>query len=131
MKITITETNGQLDFQPEGDINFEDGITMLLTAVLGQANSLFAAAEQYGMDAEGIQCLKEGVYDRFNYAFARILDEILPPSQEFTENLTAEAIVRAENELIQEAYDQLSEEDKATPVEFPKAPVEMVEEEDA
>ena len=130
MEITIKANEQELNLTVKGDINFEDFMTMLLSTMQGQLNTMFeeAAGE---MSEEDVFALKAGVYDRLNYAFAQILDNILPPSDDFKEKLTAEAILRAENEIIQETYDELPEEVKNSHVEFPKAQVELVEEEDA
>lgn len=131
MKIILTLEEDALNLEVEGDINYEEFVTAVLTVASEQTKKLFSAAKAQGMDEESVHALKAGVYDRLNYAFQQILDEILPPSEDFTENLTAEAILRAENELIEEAYNKLPKKDKDKEVKFPKAPIEIVEEEDA
>ena len=130
MEITIKANEQSLDLTVKGDINFEDFMTILLSTMQGQLNSMFEDAAKE-MSEEDVFALKAGVYDRLNYTFAQILDNILPPSDDFNEKLTAEAILKAENEIIQKEYDKLPDEVKNSHTEFPKQQIEMVEEEDA
>ena len=130
MEITIKVNKQGLDLSVKGEVHFEDFMTIMLSAIQGQLNNMFEdAAEE--MNEEEVFALKAGVYDRLNYAFAQILDNILPPSDAFNEKLTAEAILRAENEIIQETYDELPPEVKHSQIEFPKQQIEIVEDEDA
>lgn len=130
MELTIKANEQSLDLTVKGDINFEDFMTILLSTMQGQLNSMFEDAAKE-MSEEDVFALKAGVYDRLNYAFAQILDNILPPSDDFNEKLTAEAILKAENEIIQETYDELPPEVKHSQIEFPKQQIEIVEDEDA
>lgn len=130
MEITIKANEQSLDLTVKGDINFEDFMTILLSTIQGQLSSMFEDAAKE-MSEEDVFALKAGVYDRLNYAFAQILDNILPPSDDFNEKLTAEAILKAENEIIQEEYDKLPDEVKHSQIEFPKQQLEIVEDEDA
>lgn len=114
-KITIALTGEQenmIECQIEGDWGIEDLYTVLLSTLGGQTDHFFEAASKTLSEDEQ-QALKGGIYDRLNYAFARVLDDILPPS----EDITTEAILKAENELINEKYDALSEKQKNTAVD--------------
>ena len=114
-KITIALTGVQenvIECQLEGDWGIEDLYTVLLSTLGGQTDHFFEAASKTLSEDEQ-QALKGGIYDRLNYAFARVLDDILPPS----EDITTEAILKAENELINEKYDALSEKQKNTAVD--------------
>lgn len=114
-KITIALTGVQenvIECQIEGDWGIEDLYTVLLSTLGGQTDHFFEAASKTLSEDEQ-QALKGGIYDRLNYAFARVLDDILPPS----EDITTEAILKAENELINEKYDALSEKQKNTAVD--------------
>ncbi len=114
-KITIALTGVQenvIECQLEGEWGIEDLYTVLLSTLGGQTDHFFEAASKTLSEDEQ-QALKGGIYDRLNYAFARVLDDILPPS----EDITTEAILKAENELINEKYDALSEKQKNTAVD--------------
>lgn len=114
-KITIALTGVQenvIECQLEGEWGIEDLYTVLLSTLGGQTDHFFEAASKTLSEDEQ-QALKGGIYDRLNYAFARVLDNILPPS----EDITTEAILKAENELINEKYDALSEKQKNTAVD--------------
>lgn len=114
-KITIALTGEQenvIECQLEGEWGIEDLYTVLLSTLGGQTDRFFESASETLSEDEQ-QALKGGIYDRLNYAFARVLDDILPPS----EDITTEAILKAENELINEKYNALSEKQKNTAVD--------------
>ena len=114
-RIIATQTGESLECEYQGEWNIEDLYTALLSIIRSQTEQLVTEATK-SLKEEEVQALKEGIYDRLNYAFARILDDILPPA----DDLTTEAILRAENELIAEKYDELSDKEKAAPVDREK-----------
>lgn len=94
IKILINPNN-QLTFGTESPINFEELLQITQTIVLGQARSVVDRAPK-DQKTEA----KETLYDVMNQAFSRTL-EFFAPEFELRPGLTAQAILEAENKLIE------------------------------
>ena len=91
IKITINDDNSfALDLDPASAITFPDFLTTMLSAILASARQLPDTPE-----------VKEEVYDMINFGASNILSEYAPEI-EMRPNLTSDAILKAENELLKE-----------------------------
>ena len=101
-----TTKDQKLSFQSE-NVNFETLLRMLIPAIVNSAKKIYqTAAEQKtpnvpALTAAQLEDLKLTMYDTMNIAFANALDEFAPEI-EARPNLTADAILRAQNELLEE-----------------------------
>lgn len=96
MKIIITDDQ----IKTEEPMAVPDLTHVFLNALLSATETTVDAAP-----TEKQQDLKEGLYDYFNDSFSTFL-EVLIPDKELRPDLTAEAIYRMENQILQ---DQLTE----------------------
>lgn len=128
-KITILEDNGKVSFNLDGKFVAEDVVLICNTVILSAMNQLVAnykktleADAPEGTDIEAqIAELKGMLYDFYNVNASNLLVTFAP---EFEKNpdLTTQAILKAENELIEEKYDELKAEGKLVPLKtVPKA----------
>lgn len=128
-KITILEDNGKVSFNLDGKFVAEDVVLICNTVILSAMNQLVAnysktleANAPEGIDTEAqIAELKGMLYDFYNVNASNLLVTFAP---EFEKNpdLTTQAILKAENELIEEKYDELKAEGKLVPLKtVPKA----------
>lgn len=91
----LINPNNQMEFQTESPINFEELLQITQTIILGQARSIVdKVPEDQKTEA------KETLYDVMNQAFSRTL-EFFAPEFELRPGLTAQAILEAENKLIE------------------------------
>ena len=128
-KITILEDNGKVSFSLDGQFVAEDVVLICNTVILSAMNQLVAnyektleanAPDTANKDAQ-ITELKGMLYDFYNVNASNLLTMFAP---EFDKNpdLTTQAILKAENELIEEKYEELKAEGKIVPLkEIPKA----------
>jgi hypothetical protein len=72
------------------DTTFSDAMSLLMSASL---HAMKKTAEQY-------PDLKEDIYDEFNHSASKILEEFIP-DHELRPDLTAEAIKKYENEILE------------------------------
>lgn len=88
-------------------LSFEDSLRLLGTAAL----SMMQGLDQYVKenDAENYESVHGRIYDMFNIMAGNILDAFEPTRSPATD-LTAEAILRAENEILDEAVPTLAPE---------------------
>lgn len=128
-KITILEDNGKVSFNLDGQFVAEDVVLICNTVILSAMNQLVAnyaktleANAPEGTDTEAqIAELKGMLYDFYNVNASNLLVTFAP---EFEKNpdLTTQAILKAENELIEEKYEELKAEGKLVPLTtVPKA----------
>lgn len=128
-KITILEDNGKVSFNLDGKFVAEDVVLICNTVILSAMNQLVAnysktleANAPEGTDTEAqIAELKGMLYDFYNVNASNLLVTFAP---EFEKNpdLTTQAILKAENELIEEKYDELEKTGKLVPLKtVPKA----------
>lgn len=130
--INIAEEDGKVSFKLSGAFTAEDVILVCNTVILSAMNQLVgnyekalaegakgpAADQKWG---EKVAELKGMLYDFYNVNASNLLVAFAP---EFEKNpdLTTQAILKAENDLIEEKYDELKKEGKIIPLkEMPKA----------
>lgn len=101
MEIKIKLVDDTLDIKTKGNIDIDLLLQMLCTAALGSMNNIISQIPE-----ETKEEAKALVYDQANMAFSRTL-EAFAPEYELRPNLTAQAILEAENRIIME--DRLSE----------------------
>lgn len=129
--INIAEEDGKVSFKLAGAFTAEDVILVCNTVILSAMNQLVgnyekalaegakgpAADQKWG---EKVAELKGMLYDFYNVNASNLLIAFAP---EFEKNpdLTTQAILKAENDLIEEKYDELKKEGKIVPLkEMPK-----------
>lgn len=133
-----TTKDQQLAFQSE-NVNFETLLRMVIPVIVNSAKKIYqTAAEQKtpnvpALTPAQLEDLKLTMYDTMNIAFANALDEFAPEI-EARPNLTADAILRAQNELLEEemqaaGYTPTAEELEAAKEEMKRAAQEEVMEE--
>lgn len=103
-------------------LSFEDTLRILGTATL----SLMAGLDQYVKehDAENYEQVHGHIYDTYNIMAGNILDAFDNTRSPATD-LTAEAILRAENEILDEKFPTEAEEPA---IELEAIPTEVAEE---
>lgn len=112
-QLILTEDNNQLEIKMEGQWSYADFMTVMLSTLDGQTQQFLASSTKELTDEQAFQ-LRGSTYDELNYMFGQILERIIPDGNEdFASKLTAEAILRAENEIIKEQYDALPDDVKA------------------
>ena len=128
-KIVILEDNGKVSFNLDGKFVAEDVVLICNTVILSAMNQLVAnyektleanAPDTANKDVQ-ITELKGMLYDFYNVNASNLLTMFAP---EFDKNpdLTTQAILKAENELIEEKYEELKAEGKIVPLKtIPKA----------
>ena len=90
-----------------GSIQFDDLISALMSTLLGAANGILKTAPEGMSIAEA----KGTLYDMMNVAMSRTLEQFAPEF-ELHPNLTTQAILEAENQIIKEG--RLSEVEAGT-----------------
>ena len=136
--ITILEDNGKVSFKLEGQFIAEDVVLICNTVILSAMNQLVAnytkslseaakgpVSEQVFADKVGE--LKGMLYDFYNVNASNLLATFAP---EFEKNpdLTTQAILKAENDLIEEKYDELKKEGKIVPLKSIPKPKKLEQE---
>lgn len=85
-----------ISMDADGGVSTEDGISMLMTGLeVLVKNHIATVPEKYKKRAT------EEAHDRLNIMFMRFLEQIIPASE--IPDLTTEAIMKAENDIIKEA----------------------------
>ena len=107
-------------------LDFEDALRLLGTAAISLMTGLDDHVKEN--DPDNYERVHGHIYDTFNIMCGNILDKFDSTRTPAT-NLTAEAILRAENEILDEAVPTEIEPD-ANPVELEVAPTEFDEETD-
>ena len=106
-------------------LGFEDALRLLGTAALSLMTGLDDHIKE--TDPDNYERVHGHIYDTFNIMCGNILDKFDGTRTPATD-LTAEAILRAENEILDEAVPTEIEPD-ANPVELEAVPTEFDEEE--
>ena len=96
MKITIKVENDQISYKATQTISFPEALQVLNSALLGMMNTTLATLLTH-LQPEA----KGDLYDMFNLAASRTLEQFAP-EYELRPNLTAQAILEAENKIILE-----------------------------
>ena len=107
-------------------LGFEDALRLLGTAAISLMTGLDDHVKEN--DPDNYERVHGHIYDTFNIMCGNILDKFDSTRTPATD-LTAEAILRAENEILDEAVPTEIEPD-ANPVELEVAPTEFDEEPD-
>lgn len=112
--ISITEDGGLMQSEP---MTAQDLSAILLTGIL---NSFTYFVNKQESEEEKKACAEE-LYDMFNLQASALLERLVP-DKELRPDLTAEAIMRAENEILDEAVpdDDGSEIAGQKVLEFPE-----------
>ena len=93
--------DGKLDLDLKYPLTFDDLLSVFMSITLGSMNKMVAdAPEEAQADVKG------ALYDLFNVAASKVLQNFAP-EMELRPNLTAQAIMEAENRIILE--DRLGE----------------------
>lgn len=133
--VTITEENKKLSFKLSGEVTVEDLIIMCNTVILGamkqtvenyskvlQASVVGPVQDQTLTDK--LRELKEMLYDFYNVN-ASVLLSNFAPELELRPDLTEQAILKAENELIEQKYEELKKDNKIIPMKTPPKPKKL------
>lgn len=100
-KITITlNDQNQIKLKSQNPISFEDLLQITQTAVLGHANQIMGCVPE-----EDEEKVRGFMFDLMNQAFSRTL-EFFAPEYELHPDLTAQAILEAENQLIERKFNE-------------------------
>lgn len=91
MKLTISSTGGTVKYKASQAITFPEALQLLSTVILG----MMQQTVEKNPDAKG------ELYDMLNMAASRTLEQFAP-EYELRPNLTAQAILEAENRIIEE-----------------------------
>ena len=97
-QIYFNVKDNKISVKSRGPICFEDLLQISLTGIIGAMNQLVASAPEE-QKAE----VKNGLYDMFNTAASRAL-EIFDPETEMRPDLTTDAIIKAQNDIIAAEY---------------------------
>ena len=139
--INIAEEDGKVSFKLAGSFTAEDVVLTCNTVILSVMNQLVNSYEKTLAEAakgpvtdqkvrEKVAELKGMLYDFYNVNASNLLAAFAP---EFEKNpdLTTQAILKAENDLIEEKYNELNKEGKIVPLkEMPRAKKISIEQED-
>ena len=111
-KLILTEENGKVNLHTEAPINFQTVTQMLLTAMLGACRATVEAAVadydknedlQKKVDKETfLASFKGDIYDMINFGVTNMLGEFAPEIENHPD-LTAQAIMEAENAILDKA----------------------------
>lgn len=124
--INIAEENGKVSFKLAGGFNAEDVILVCNTVILSAMNQLVnnyrkvlsesakGPVAQERIDEKVVE-LKGMLYDFYNVNAFNLLTEFAPEIEK-NPDLTTQAILKAENELIEEKYEELKAEGKVVPL---------------
>lgn len=140
--INIAEEDGKVSFKLAGSFTAEDVVLICNTVILSVMNQLVNSYEKALAEAakgpvtdqkvrEKVAELKGMLYDFYNVNAANLLVAFAP---EFEKNpdLTTQAILKAENDLIEEKYNELNKEGKIVPLkEMPRAKKIDIEQEES
>ena len=96
----------------EGEWTFQDFMTVMLTVIDNQVQTLLKDAEaDCGDNTEAYDYIKGNLYDELNYVFGQMLERIIPDGNENSDlKLTAEAILRAENQILEEYSEKVKKD---------------------
>jgi hypothetical protein len=106
-------------------LSFDDALRLLGTAALSMMEGLDTYVKEN--DAENYERVHGAIYDKFNIMAGNILDAF-DNSRSPATDLTAEAILRAENEILDEKVPEIEPEEV---IEIEVAPSEISEDEES
>lgn len=96
--VIYLDDQNKLKLKSQNPIDLEGLIQITQTAVLGFAKQVMATVPKEDYDK-----VKGFIYDEMNVAFSRTL-EVFAPEYELRPEITAQALLEKENELIEESY---------------------------
>lgn len=96
--VIYLDDQNKMKLKSQNPIDLEGLIQITQTAVLGFAKQVMATVPQEDYDK-----VKGFIYDEMNVAFSRTL-EVFAPEYELRPEITAQALLEKENELIERAY---------------------------
>ena len=105
-EICFKVENNQVTVTSKTPVSLENLMRIVMTGLLGAMNSL----SKVGNTKSEKKLLKEYIYDRFNLEASHVL-EVFAPEIEMRPSLTTDAIIKAENDLLQAEIDK-AEKDK-------------------
>lgn len=100
-KLTIKIANEQMSLTAKESIALPDLMLVLLTGLLQAMQTTVSRAPE-----EDRQAIKEDIYDMFNQGASNVLTHFAPDI-EMRPDLTAQAILEKENEIIDREYNKL------------------------
>jgi len=133
--VTITEENKKISFKLSGEVTVEDLILMCNTVILGAMKqtvenyskvlqaSVIGPVQDQALTGK-LRELKEMLYDFYNVN-ASVLLSNFAPELELRPDLTEQAILKAENELIEQKYEELKKDNKIIPMKTPPKPKKL------
>lgn len=125
-----TAADGKLHTKTE-NVNFDTLLRMLIPVIVQSAKRIYQTAVEQktpnvpALTQAQLEDLKFTMYDTMNIAFSNALDEFAPEI-EARPNLSADAIIRAQNELLKEEMEAAGY--SPTPEEVKAAKEEMKQE---
>ena len=99
MEIIINNTEVKVTPDEGKEANLED-ITLTLLGVLNGATAQVSTLV-YENEPESLQPLRQELFDMFNFQFSQFLNNVFPEIS-LRPDLTEEAILKAENDLIEQ-----------------------------
>ena len=103
-KLTIEIRNGEASIGTESPISILDLLELTLQLQLQAMESFIEKIPE-----EDKEAVKSDLYDKYNEGASALLS-VFAPEFELREDLTAEAILKAENEIIEAKYAAMMEE---------------------
>lgn len=103
--INIEIEEGKVRASSDSPINVLQMLEVTFALQLQAMNNFIAM-----IPSEDKEAVKEDLFDKYNQAASNILD-MFAPEYELHPGLTAEAILKAENEIIEAEYDKLKNAD--------------------
>ena len=97
--ITIDKYN-KIALSQSGHLTSQQLTDVLCTAQLLVMNTVIAQATKDNISPENLEKLKQFLWEQYNISASNLLDEFLPNNMR--KDLTVEAILRAENEILEE-----------------------------
>lgn len=127
--INIIEQDGKIAFKLEGPFTAEDVILICNTVCLSAMNQLVESyTKTLNNSIKGpvndqiftqkLSELKGMLYDFYNVNASNVLKAFAPELEQHPD-LTEQAILKAENELIEQKYEELKKENKIVPFKTP------------
>lgn len=106
MNININVTDKGVDLKVDQPTNIQELLAALFSAQLGAMKGLLDKVPD-----EHKQVIKEDLYDKYNIGASNVL-HFLAPDLDLRPDLTVDAILEAENKIINERYEKLTPEQK-------------------
>lgn len=98
-RLIITDETMQVETGEEKDMTFEDVLLLTMDGIGGAVIKISDATHEE--HPEVLQQVREELFDVCNFQFSQFLNQLFPEIS-LRPNLTEEAILRAENEIIEE-----------------------------